>query len=127
MQRKRRIAINIGGGYVPGLNSVITGAVLAASELGWEVVGIRDGYEGLLFPERYPQGGLLKLTPQLMESLAGATGCVLGTASNTDPFHVRTVNPDNCVEEVDRSDGIVGVRPAGTDRCRHLHRGRSGR
>jgi ATP-dependent phosphofructokinase / diphosphate-dependent phosphofructokinase len=99
----QRIAINIGGGYVPGINSVVTGAVLAAGELGWEVIGIRDGYEGLLFPERYPQGGLLKLTPQLMESLAGATGCILGTASNTDPFHVRTVNADNCVEEVDRS------------------------
>jgi ATP-dependent phosphofructokinase / diphosphate-dependent phosphofructokinase len=99
----QRIAINVGGGYVPGINSVVTGAVLAAGELGWEVIGIRDGYEGLLFPERYPQGGLLKLTPQLMESLAGATGCVLGTASNTDPFHVRTVNTDNWVEEVDRS------------------------
>jgi 6-phosphofructokinase len=99
----QRIAINIGGGYIPGINSVVTGAVLAASELGWEVIGIRDGYEGLLFPERYPQGGLLLLTPQLMESLAGSTGCVLGTASNSDPFHVRTINPDNCVEEVDRS------------------------
>ena len=103
----KKIAINVSGGYVPGINSVVTGAVLAASELGWEVVGIRDGYEGLLFPERYPQSGLLKLTPQLMESLAGATGCVLGTASNTDPFHVRTVNPDNCVEEVDRSAELL--------------------
>ena len=55
----RRIAINIGGGYVPGLNAVIAGTVLAASELGWEVVGIRDGFEGLLFPERYPGGGLV--------------------------------------------------------------------
>jgi ATP-dependent phosphofructokinase / diphosphate-dependent phosphofructokinase len=112
----QRIAINIGGGYVPGINSVVTGAVLAAGELGWEVIGIRDGYEGLLFPERYPQGGLLKLTPQLMESLAGATGCVLGTASNTDPFHVRTVNADNCVEEVDRSvELLASVQHEGID------------
>src|SRR5512137_2191142 len=47
----KRIAINFGGGYVPGLNSVIAGAVLAAGKLGWETVGIRDGYDGLLFPE----------------------------------------------------------------------------
>ena len=60
----KRIAVNFGGGYVPGLNAVITGAVLAASELGWEVVGIRDGFDGLLFPDRYPEGGLVKLTPQ---------------------------------------------------------------
>jgi ATP-dependent phosphofructokinase / diphosphate-dependent phosphofructokinase len=103
----RRIAINLGGGYVPGLNSVLTGAVLAAHELGWEVVGIRDGYEGVLFPERYAESGWMTLTPALMESLAGASGCVLGTASRTDPFHLRTINQDNAVEEVDRSDDLL--------------------
>jgi ATP-dependent phosphofructokinase / diphosphate-dependent phosphofructokinase len=103
----KRIAINFGGGYVPGLNAVISGAALAASELGWEVVGIRDGYEGLLFPDRYPEGGLLKLTPAVIENLAGAIGCILGTASRTDPFHVRTVTDENVVEEVDRSDDLL--------------------
>jgi ATP-dependent phosphofructokinase / diphosphate-dependent phosphofructokinase len=45
----QRIAINCGGaGYVPGLNAVVTGAVLAGSRLGTEIVGIRDGYNGLL-------------------------------------------------------------------------------
>ena len=33
----KRIAINVGWGYVPGLNSVIAGTVLAASKLGWEI------------------------------------------------------------------------------------------
>ena len=33
-----------GAGYVPGMNAVIMGAVLAADKLGWEVVGIRDGF-----------------------------------------------------------------------------------
>ena len=30
----QRIAISLGGGYVPGLNAVITGAVLAAGKTG---------------------------------------------------------------------------------------------
>lgn len=107
MNSTKRIAINVGGGYVPGLNAVIRGAVLAANKLGWELVGIRDGYEGLLFPGRYPEGGLVNLTPTLMEDLAGATGCILGTASRTDPFHVRTVSPDNAVEEADRSGELL--------------------
>ena len=47
---RQGIAINVSRGYVPGLNAVITGVVVAASELEWEVVGIRDGFEGLLFP-----------------------------------------------------------------------------
>lgn len=105
----RRIAVNFGGGYVPGLNAVITGAVLAASELGWETVGVRDGFDGLLFPERYSEGGLMKLTPPMVENLAGATGCILGTAGQSDPFHVRTVNAENFVEEVDRSDELLEI------------------
>jgi ATP-dependent phosphofructokinase / diphosphate-dependent phosphofructokinase len=103
----KRIAINFGGGYVPGLNSVITGAVLAASRMGWEVVGIRDGFDGLLFPDRYPDGGLVTLTPTIVENLAGAGGCILGTAARSDPFHVRTLNAENQVEELDRSDQLL--------------------
>ena len=107
LTRIQRIAINVGGGYGPGLGAVITGAVLAASELGGEGVGIRDGFEGMLFPDRYPDGGLLKLTPQLVENLSSAAGAILGTAARTDPFRVRTVNAENQVEEVDRSAELL--------------------
>lgn len=103
----KRIAVNFGGGYVPGLNAVITGVVLAASELGWEVLGIRDGFEGLLFPDRYPDGGVMTLSPAVVENLAGASGCILGTAARSDPFHVRAINAENMVEEVDRSDELL--------------------
>lgn len=106
---KKRIAINFGGGYVPGLNAVITGAVLAADKLGWEIVGLRDGYDGLLFPDRYPQGGLVTLTPSLIEGLTNSSGCYLGTAAQSDPFHVRTVGAENQVEEVDRSDVLLEI------------------
>ena len=44
----RRIAINTGCGDAPGLNAVIRSAVLAALNRGWECLGIRDGYDGLL-------------------------------------------------------------------------------
>lgn len=108
-EQTRRIGINIGGGFVPGLNAVIAGTVLAASELGWEVVGVRDGFDGLLFPDRYPEGGLLKLTPRMLEDRAGATGCILGTAAHGDPFRVRTVNAEQQVEEMDRSDELLAT------------------
>jgi 6-phosphofructokinase 1 len=102
----KRIAINVGFGYSPGLNTVITGAVLAANELGWEVVGIRDGFEGLLFRDRYPAGGLTPLTPQLVETL-DPSGNILGTAVRNDPFHVRTIKAESLIEEVDRSDHLL--------------------
>ena len=43
----RRIGILTGGGDVPGLNSVIKSVVYRATELGWNVVGIRRGWQGL--------------------------------------------------------------------------------
>jgi ATP-dependent phosphofructokinase / diphosphate-dependent phosphofructokinase len=103
----RRIAINIGGGYVPGLNAVIAGTVLAANELGWEVVGIRDGFDGLLFPDRYPDGGFMTLTPEAVVNRVSAPDVLLGTATRTDPFHVRDINQENMVEELDRSEELL--------------------
>src|SRR5512136_685230 len=115
-QQTKRIAVNVGWGYVPGLNAVITGVVRAANELGWEVVGIRDGYEGLLFPDRYADGGLMKLTPQIVESLADSTGCIVGTAGQSDPFRVRTLNTLDQVEELDRSDELLeSIKKEGID------------
>ncbi len=105
----KRIAINSGGGYVPGLDAVVTGAVLAASRLGWEVFGIRDGYDGLFFPDRYPDGGWFKLSPKEVENLNGTRGSILGTAARTDPFRIRTLNADNQVEEIDRSAELLSI------------------
>jgi 6-phosphofructokinase 1 len=42
-----RVGILTGGGDVPGLNSVIKSVVYRATELGWEAVGIRRGWQGL--------------------------------------------------------------------------------
>jgi 6-phosphofructokinase len=47
MARHPRIGILTGGGDVPGLNSVIKSVTYRATELGYEVVGIRRGWEGL--------------------------------------------------------------------------------
>src|SRR5262249_32287416 len=43
----KRIGVLTGGGDVPGLNSVIKSAVYRGGELGFEVIGIRKGWEGL--------------------------------------------------------------------------------
>jgi len=103
----RRIAINVGAGFVPGMNAVIMGAALAGGKLGWEVVGIRDGFDGVLHPDRYPDGGLLTLSPQLIENLDPAGGSILGQSVRVDPFNVRTINEDEMVDEVDMSDHLL--------------------
>ena len=103
----RRIAINVGAGYVPGINAVITGAALAAGKLGWGLVGIRDGFDGLLYPDRYPEGGLVSLSPELIENLDPAAGGLLGQSARMDPFQVRRINEDEMVEEVDLSEDLL--------------------
>jgi 6-phosphofructokinase 1 len=47
MTKKLRIGILTGGGDVPGLNGVIKGVTYRAHEFGFEVIGIRRGWEGL--------------------------------------------------------------------------------
>ena len=103
----RRIAIMVGAGHVPGLNAVIMGAAMAAGRLGWEMVGIRDGFDGVLHPERFPDGGLVTLSPQLIENLDPNGAGLLGQAPRVDPFHVRHVNDDDMVEELDMSDQLL--------------------
>jgi 6-phosphofructokinase 1 len=104
---ERRLAINVGGGFVPGMNAVVMGAALAAGRLGWEIVGIRDGFDGLLHPWNHPDGGLVTLNPRWIGNLDPAAGGILGQSPRVDPFHVRQVNDDNLVEEVDMSDHLL--------------------
>ena len=47
MSTTRRIGILTGGGDVPGLNAAIKSVTYRATELGWEVVGVRRGWKGL--------------------------------------------------------------------------------
>ena len=54
MAAPRRIGILTGGGDVPGLNAVIKSVVYRATDLGYEVIGIRRGWEGLTHQRRVP-------------------------------------------------------------------------
>ena len=99
----RRVAVNVGSGFFPGMNSVLLGAALAGGKLGWEMLGIRDGFEGLLHPDRYPDGGLVALSPELVENLDPAAGGVLGQAPRVDPFHA----PAGDGGDVDLSDEVL--------------------
>ena len=103
---QKRIAIMVGAGYIPGINAVVAGASLAAGKLGWELVGILDGFDGLLHPEKYPNGGLIAIDPKVL-NLDPNTSSVLGQSSRIDPFNVRTINELEMVEEVDMSDELL--------------------
>jgi ATP-dependent phosphofructokinase / diphosphate-dependent phosphofructokinase len=80
----RRIAINTGGGDAPGLNGVIRAATLSAINRGWEVIGIREGYGGLIDPSG---DGLIRLDREAVRGIAHIGGTILGTTNRGDPFN----------------------------------------
>jgi 6-phosphofructokinase 1 len=103
----RRIAICTGGGDAPGLNAVIRAAVISAIGQGWEVYGIREGFNGIFFPERYPEGGLIRLTRSKVRGIAHLGGTILGTTNRGNPLCFPLRMPDGSVREIDRTDEII--------------------
>jgi ATP-dependent phosphofructokinase / diphosphate-dependent phosphofructokinase len=103
----RKVAIATGGGDAPGLNAVIRAAVLAGIKRGWEMVGIRDGYNGLLRPEDYEEGGLIRMARPQVRGITHLGGTILGTTNRDNPFHYPIKNPDGSYREVDRSDELM--------------------
>lgn len=89
----KRIGILTGGGDAPGLNAVIRAVVLVATNrYGWEVVGIREGFDGLL-----SGAPVLPLTEERVRLIHGRGGTILGAVNRGNPF----------VKVVERADGGV--------------------
>jgi 6-phosphofructokinase 1 len=95
MAEIRKIGICTGGGDCPGLNAVIRAAVKTAiHKYRYEVIGIRDGFDGLIWPE--------KSRPLLLNDVSGILprgGTILGTTNRGNPFAYRVNN-----------DGVDSVR-----------------
>jgi len=103
----RRIAICTGGGDAPGLNAVIRSVVIAAANRGWEAYGIHDGFNGILFPERYPEGGVYRLTRDKVRGIGHLGGTILGTTNKGNPLHFPMKMPDGSTKDLDRTSEIL--------------------
>lgn len=102
-----RIAISTGGGDAPGLNAVIRAVVLSAINRGWQCVGVRDGYNGLLLPEQYVDGGLVPLTRESVRGITPLGGTIIGTTNRGNPLKFPVEAPDGTVTEIDRCDELL--------------------
>ncbi len=103
----KRIAISTGGGDAPGLNAVIRAVVLSALNRGWECYGIRDGYNGLLLPEQYINGGIVRLTREKVRGITHLGGTIIGTTNRNNPLAFPVMDKDGNLQEVDRTDELV--------------------
>jgi len=107
----KKIGILTGGGDCPGLNAVIRGVVKSAIiRHGWQVIGIEDGFDGLL--------DLSKCKPLTTESVRGILprgGTILGTTNRGNPFDYP-LEQNGRITHVDYSDKVVeNIRTLGID------------
>jgi ATP-dependent phosphofructokinase / diphosphate-dependent phosphofructokinase len=95
---------------------VIYAAVHTAERLGIELYGIRDGYDGVLYPDQYPGGGVVHLTTTTVRGIANLGGTILGTTNRGHPFRHIVRKPDGTTEELDRSSELLeALRRRGID------------
>ncbi|HET9683545.1 MAG TPA: ATP-dependent 6-phosphofructokinase [Gemmatimonadaceae bacterium] len=97
-----RIAISTGGGDAPGLNAVIRAAVLSAINRGWEVLGIKRGFAGLMGEDE-----VVTLTKESVRGIAHLGGTILRATNRGNPFHYPRKQPDGSYLEEDRSDELI--------------------
>ncbi len=103
----KRIALSTGGGDAPGLNAVIRAVVISALKRGWEVLGIRDGYNGLLEPGAYKNGGVFTLARENVRGITHLGGTILGTTNRGSPLRYPIKDATGRIREVDRSDELI--------------------
>lgn len=89
----KRIGILTGGGDCPGLNAVIRGVTKPAIEMGMTVLGIEDGFEGLV------EGKMHELTNRDVSGIINIGGTILGSSNKGDPFHWPVDNGEKIIIE----------------------------
>ncbi|MBC3874675.1 6-phosphofructokinase [Undibacterium flavidum] len=103
----RRVAISTGGGDAPGLNAVIRAVVLSALQRGWECFGIREGFNGILRPDRFPVDGVFALNKDHVRGINHLGGTILGTTNHGNPMRFVVTQPDGSQAEIDRTGDII--------------------
>jgi ATP-dependent phosphofructokinase / diphosphate-dependent phosphofructokinase len=101
---KPRVGVLTSGGDCPGLNAVLRGVVLAAEKLGWEVIGFRDGFEGLL-----PPGDFVVLDRHRTDGIMAQGGTIIGT-TNRGHFIAKVGAGDRAVvaeDVIEKARGIL--------------------
>ncbi|MCK5582606.1 MAG: 6-phosphofructokinase [Elusimicrobiales bacterium] len=75
-----KIGILTGGGDCPGLNAVVRAVSKSALKKGWEIIGFRDGFKGLV------ENKFIKLKDRDVSGIIIKGGTILGTSNKANPF-----------------------------------------
>lgn len=97
----RRLGVMTGGGDCPGLNAVLRAVVKTAMvKYGYEVIGFRDGYRGLVL------NNYVHFKSGDVSGILDKGGTILGSSNRDNPFKFRVEN-NGKVNYVDMSDKVM--------------------
>jgi len=105
----KRIGLLTGGGDCPGLNAVIRAVTKAALGGGLEVIGIEDGYLGLI------ENRWRKLTSQDVSGILVVGGTILGASNKANPAAYAVREGDKWVKKDVRDAVVRNCRDIGLD------------
>ena len=94
------IGILTGGGDCPGLNAVIRAVVKTASQYDIQVLGVRDGFLGLI------DKTIKTLEPEDVSNILTLGGTILGSSNKDNPFHLIEKDRSGKIHYYDRSRDI---------------------
>ena len=97
MSDKKVLAILVGGGPAPGINAVISAAAIEATNEGFEVVGIQDGFKWLI---REDTSHVRPLRIEDVSRIHLQGGSVLGTARDNPTKSEKATR--SCIETLRR-------------------------
>jgi ATP-dependent phosphofructokinase / diphosphate-dependent phosphofructokinase len=115
-----RIGILTGGGDVPGLNPCIRSVTLSADDLGWEVLGFRRGWEGVMAIDPDDPDSIaantLPLTREGVRGIDRTGGTILHTSRSDPRTHRDGDGTGHVLDVLDRLgvDAMVTLGGDGT-------------
>lgn len=123
-RKKGTIGILTGGGDVPGLNPAIRAVTIRAIREGFQVIGIRRGWKGLVScirDRKFPQEEFYQVLTEETVNRVGRTGGTFLHTSRTRPSHIPkgevpehlkdlyTENTNDLTEEVLKNLDFMGI------------------
>lgn len=103
MEEMKKIGVLTGGGDCPGLNAVIRAVVKKSAKYNWSVIGIKNGWKGLI------NGEMELLTEYSVSGILPKGGTIIGT-SRTNPFN-KEGDVQRVIENIKKFglDAIVAI------------------
>lgn len=123
-----RIGVFCSGGDSPGMNACIRAVVRTGTTLGHEIIGIYDGYQGLLDENFYKRDGVAVMGLRSVSNIISRGGTILRTSRCQEFRTAEGVKKAVGILEKNKIDALVAIGGDGTVRgCMELGRQWGGR